>query len=225
MPDTNVAFIEVPLSILILKNAIDTNCKDLHILKKDVSFYLPKSKEVERVKLKYFNSSPLRTYEQRSLFWLIKNILDSYKKSFDNIFICDIGIFNKLLIIFMRSKNVFILDDGLASAMRKKISSRLIIFLSKVFSNKKVFYMSMFGKSFSFQKGIFNVNFVNTAEKTLYKDKCFYICSGPTLDGMKINEENHLIKNIISFSHENGQELIILPHRRDFKKYKKDYFF
>lgn len=225
MSNSNIAFLEVPLSMFILKNALDTKYRDLGILKHEVSFVIPESKQLERLKLKYFSTSYSKFYKARNFIWLLNNILESYHKKIENVFICDIGIFNKLLIILIRSKNVFILDDGLASAMRKKTSSRIIIFLSKVFRKKEVFYMSMFGKSFSFQDGVFNINFVNTAEIKCYKDKCFYICSGPTLDGMNIEDENHLIKKIISFSNQNGQDLIILPHRRDISKLKKDYIY
>ena len=83
----------------------------------------------------------------------------------------------------------------------------------------------MFNKSFSFQEGAFNINFRSSVVKNTYSNKCFYICSGPTLDGMKLEDENNLIKKIISFSSENKKELIILPHRRDLNKNKKDYIF
>tara|TARA_B100000900_G_scaffold370996_1_gene349900 strand:- start:14321 stop:15268 length:948 start_codon:yes stop_codon:yes gene_type:complete len=222
MPKKNIAFLEVPLSILILESVFEEQIKNLVIDKINILFSIPSSDELARVKSKYFNSSPFEIYKKRNFSWLFRHIFRSYIHKLENIFVCDIGIYNKLLIIFIRSKNIFILDDGLASVMRKRSITNFIIYFAKIFG-KNIFYLSMFKKSFPSQSGKFNINFRQTTIKNTYKNKCFYICSNPTSDGMSIDDEDALIKKILSFSIQNNKELVILPHRRNEHKKNDNY--
>ena len=139
MPKKNIAFLEVPLSILILESVFEEQIKNLVIDKINILFSVPSSDELARVKSKYFNSSPFEIYKKRNFSWLFRHIFRSYIHKLENIFVCDIGIYNKLLIIFIRSKNIFILDDGLASVMRKRSITNFIIYFAKILNGLTLF--------------------------------------------------------------------------------------
>jgi len=160
---------------------------------------------------------------------LFKLVVWSYRNNIRNIFLPDVGLKNKLLIVFFKCEQVYIVDDGSMSLSRKKIDFSYISFFSKVFSSyslqKNISYCSLYQKAYPEQLGEFNISLADIFKKNnfVFKDKLFYICSMPTKDGMSFNEDNFLTEKLIKHASFLGKDLLILPHRRDRHKVSENY--
>ena len=135
----------------------------------------------------------------------------------------ELGARNKFLALAMNYNKLIIIDDGLASAFRTNrtmfllslLSSCSLIFLKKrrlrIYSNIDSPYK--FSRIFLDKKD----------SKKVFKDKLFYICSAPILDGLNRENENNLIDLLTQVARGDRKTLVILPHRRDPMKFKRDY--
>lgn len=224
----NLAIIDVPLNLLLLNSYI--NNKETNLKKDEIHLFSRDSiKELNNIIDIYFNQTETTFYKNKSLFWIFKIIFMSYVFKLNKVFLTDLGIKNKLLIIFMRYDEAIILDDGLASIARNNNEFKFIFRLSKLLSffshKKKHVFFSIYKKAYEKQVGKFNITLESHKKTSTFEDCCFYICSGPTSDGMSYEDEEILIKKIIEFAKSNKKKLFILPHRRDRHKFCEEYTF
>ena len=174
----NLAIIDVPLNVLLLNSII--NDKEINLKKDEIHLFLGDSiKELNKLIDIYFNQTNATFYKNKSLFWIFKIIFMSYVYKFNKVFLTDLGIKNKLLIIFMRYDEAIILDDGLASIIRSYKESKFIFRLSKLlslFSHKKHAFFSMYKKAYEKQVGKFNITLKSHNKTSTFEGCCFYIC-------------------------------------------------
>ena len=166
-----------------------------------------------------------------NLYKIFDLIRWSYRNNPEVIVIPDIGFRNKLLITFLKCKRVYIIDDGLASIARSRSIYNLMSFFSDLstlfIKEKEISYYSLFKAAFTEQPGEFDCSIKSLFEgrQNVFENKLFYICSYPTIDGMSLEDERRLIDKLIHYSKSINKNLIILPHRRDKRKFNSTYIY
>jgi len=226
--ESSLAIIDVPISLLALHSSL-TNNDELNVDISTLTLSLNDNKNLKDLHANVFKEINYEIHSKKNLYWLIKKIFLSYKNRLNNLFITDLGIKNKMLIILMRYDNLFILDDGLASILREEKAIKLILSISKSIFNlngrRNINYLSLYKKIYELQPGYFNLKLSNKKKSNVFENKCIYVCSAPTMDGMSINDENILTERVKSFSESLKKELLIIPHRVEEEKFSKKYKF
>ncbi len=225
---TSFAIIDVPLSLLALSSSI-ANIDEIDIDISALTISLNDNKNLKDLSKTLLEGTNYQFHTKKSLYWLIKKIFFSYKTRLNNLFVTDLGIKNKILIILMRYDNLYILDDGLASILREEKAVKFILSLSRSIFNlngrRIINYLSLYKKIYPFQPGYFNLCLFKKKKRNVFKNKCIYVCSAPTMDGMSMNDENILTEKVKRFSDSIKKELLIIPHRLEEEKFSKKYKF
>lgn len=226
--NSSLAIIDVPISLLALRSSL-TNNDEINVDISTLTLSLNDNKKLKNLHVNLFKETNCEIHSKKSFYWIIKKIIFSYKNRLNNLFITDLGIKNKMLIILMRYDNLFILDDGLASILREEKAIKFIMFISKSIFNlngrRNIRYLSLYKKVYELQPGYFNLKLSNKKKSNVFENKCFYVCSAPTDDGMSIKDEDILTERVKSFSESLKKELLIIPHRVEEGKLSKKYKF
>ena len=195
MNKINYIFVSTEISLKIAKKCIDDN----QLFLNEYIFVIPsKLRSYFASQFEHIDNS--KTYKKRSLSLFLNLIFNSYRHKTETLILCDIGLFNKLLIILMRYDNLYIVDDGLASLNRKNKIVNFLFKVAKVFTGirgKRVIdFFSIYPKLFTDQIGFFSQSLATDQDNTLgvtYEDTIFYIDSFPFEDGIDEEYENFIV--------------------------------
>ena len=229
MKSNSFAFIETPLQALefcayLVKHEVNSN---------KITVFCSSNRNISNIfkTFDYLQFYEIKIYSNTLLF---KTILETFLSKKTNFYLGSlIGIRNKILSITLRTDKLIIFDDGLNSLRRNKKTINFLIFIKSIINIKKIDFefFSIFPQSYPSQKGAFSVDLKKILKSLLSEDnnslsfsnKCFYLCSNSTEDGLLLDKENKLIQRLIFYAKKKNQELIILPHRRDFIKKFESY--
>ena len=221
----NLAIIDVPLNLLALKYAIN-NIEQVDVHTSEIIFSINDNTVLKKFFKSNFAETEHLIHQNKSAYWLISKIIFSYRTRLNNLFVCDLGIKNKLLIFLMRYDNLFILDDGLASVCREQKTTRFMVSCSKSIFNingKRIInFLSLYKKIYKDQPGFFNIQLTQKAKSNSFHKKCIYIMSSATNDGMSEDENELLTDKIKLFANSIKKDFLMIPHRRERDKFKKN---
>ena len=218
MKKINYIFVATQLSLKIATKCIDHNKISID----ESEFVIPLNLR-DYSSLQFKNTINLRLYKKTSILLLLNLIFSSYRYKTKTLILCDLGLFNKLLIILMRYDHLYIVDDGLASFNRTKNSVNFLLKAAKIFAGLRgariVDFYSIYPKLITNQLGFFDQKLVpNHDDKSgiIYKDTVFYIYSFPRADGMDESFETTIINFVKDhFLTTTVNSFTFLPHRRN----------
>lgn len=208
------AILENPHTVLVLRNFLmyqykksnnNTNYK--------IDIYCPADLNLELIS----NFQIKKYLFARKLKIIIKIFFNLLFKRSEILLLNDLGLLNKIMIILLPAKKLFIIDEGIASIYRSNFEINLMNF------RKRTSYYSMWESVNNSQRGLFNQDFYKMTKEKNFYDTFFYIASIKDEIFITRDSEKRIIESLKDIAKENNQKLSIIIHRANsINDYKSD---